>query len=60
MSGYEWNSFFLKDCMWGVISCIVLFCYFSFFIYFYLVVVGDSDRNYHNNQILYLNSVNLL
>ena len=30
-----------------------------FFFIFYLVVIGDSDRNYHNNQILYLNSVNL-
>ena len=35
------------------------FVIFLFFLFFYLVVIGDSDRNYHNNQILYLNSVNL-
>ena len=38
--------------------CLILL-FFSFFFILYLVVIGDSDRNYRNNQILYLNSVNL-
>ena len=51
---------FSKIACGGSLVVLSYFVIFLFFIYFYLVVVGDSDRNYHNNQILYLNSVNLL